>query len=320
MSTKVIGVNYKFMTPSHREAIQNKADQLGYTVRFAEGDVPDEWYQGCEIVFGIPNPQALSPLKELRWLQTAIAGAERYLAPGVLPEGILYTNASGAFGIGISEHMLAQLLVLFKRSEAYLLAQRRAHWGSQGRVRMVYGSTATVLGLGDIGCEFARRMHAMGAFVRGVKRTMAQPPPYVDELYAQTQLDRALDGADIVALCLPGTAETAGLLDAQRIGRLKPGAVIMNVGRGTAIDQDAMIAALRSGHLGGACLDVVTPEPLPEDNPLWTLPNVVFTPHVAGGSSCMITVDKAVELFLCNLEDYAAGRPFKRTVDRRLGY
>ncbi len=320
MGSKIIGICYFGVDEPRAQIIQTKAQALGYIARFGDKNVPVDWYQGCEVIFGMPKPSEIAGLSDLRWLQTGSAGIEGYLRPGILPEGVLLTNASGAYGIGIAEHMLTQLLMMFKQSEGYLLQQRESLWKSRGRVKMIYGSVITVVGLGDIGGEFAQRVHAMGAHVRGVKRTMSEKPTFVDELYTNDQLDAALDGADVIALCLPGTFATTGILSKDRIDCLKEGAVILNVGRGTAIDQDAMIAALQRGHLGGVGLDVTTPEPLPSDNPLWTLPGVVLSPHISGGTSSMITVDKVIGIFLANLEDYAAGRPFKRNINRVEGY
>jgi len=145
-------------------------------------------------------------------------------------------------------------------------------------------------------------------------------PHGVDELFVGDELDKALDGADIIALCLPSTNETTQLFDAARLKRLKKGSMILNVGRGTAVDQDALIELLQSGYLGGAGLDVTTPEPLPADSPLWAMPNVIITPHISNGVSLDITLDFIFNKFTEYLQNYIDGKQFKRVVDRSVGY
>ena len=134
------------------------------------------------------------------------------------------------------------------------------------------------------------------------------------------KLDEAIAGADAVALCLPGTDETAHIIDKPRMMRMKPGVFILNIGRGSAIEQEALIELLENGHLGGAGLDVTTPEPLPINSKLWDMPNVILTPHVSGGASMEHTLDLIVSKFARYLRDYAAGQPFTRVVDKVLGY
>lgn len=325
MAERIIGVCYNGVDAARAQKITQAAQQAGYRVKFfgpvtADNPVPIEWMQDCEIIFGNIKPKDLVHAKALKWLQTSSAGVDAYCRPGILPEGVKLTNASGGYGVGIAEHALGQLLMLLKKSPGYL-AQQKAHvWKSLGTVRPIYGSLVTVVGLGDIGSEFAKRMHALGAQVRGVKRRAADKPAFVDALYTTEQLDEALDGADVVFLSLPGTAATAGILNRQRIEGLKAGCIVLNVGRGSAIDQQALIEQLQNGHLGGAGLDVTVPEPLEAESPLWDMENVVISPHVSGGTSFDLTVDKIVDLFLKNLAAYTAGEPFARSVDIKEGY
>ena len=177
-----------------------------------------------------------------------------------------------------------------------------------------------MVGIGNIGGSFAKRCKAMGATVRGVKRTPSEKPDYVDELYLTKDLDRAIEGADVVALCLPGTHETQQIMTAQRLGQMKKDALLLNIGRGTALDQDALIQVLQKGLLGGAALDVASPEPLPPENPLWDMGNVILTPHVSGNDSLDYTTDTILSQFLENLPLFAAGQPMHHVIDRKIGY
>ena len=177
-----------------------------------------------------------------------------------------------------------------------------------------------VLGMGDIGGEFGRRVKALGAHVIGVRRTDTRCPDYADEVHLTADLDRLLPLADVVAVTLPGTKETAGLLDRRRIGLMKPGAVVLNVGRGIVIDTEALCDALESGHLGGAGLDVTDPEPLPPDHRLWDIPNAVITPHISGFYHLPETLERIIQISASNLKAFAEGKPLRNIIDFSTGY
>ena len=177
--------------------------------------------------------------------------------------------------------------------------------------------------MGDIGSNFARRAHALGAEVVGVRRTVHPDTPCPDyclRVVPQSELDAELPQADLVALSLPGTPETAHLFNKERLALCKTGAILMNVGRGSAVDHDALYEAVHSGHLSGAALDVTEPEPLPADHPLWNEPGVILTPHVSGGFSLPRTLDNIADIFVHNLKRYAAGQPLENQVSRTAQY
>ena len=177
-----------------------------------------------------------------------------------------------------------------------------------------------VLGMGNIGGDYARKMKALGAYVIGVRRTAHDKPDYLDELYSLEDFEPALSRADIVAMILPGGENTRHFLDARRLGMLKEGALLINAGRGPAVDAAALKEALRSGRLGGAALDVTDPEPLPADDELWDMENVVITPHCAGNLLLSQTTDKIFRILGDNLHAYTHGGEITNRVDRRLGY
>ena len=271
-------------------------------------------------ILGNVQPELLRGAVNLQWMQTSSAGVEPYTRPGVLEPGIALTNATGAYGLAISEHMLGMLLMVLKKLELYRDAQREERWAGQGNVRSVYGATVLVLGMGDIGGDFARLCKAMGAYVIGVRRANRAKPDYADEVRLIGDLDGLLPRADVVAVTLPGTPATRGLLDRETIGKMKPGAVVLNVGRGYVIDTEALCDALESGHLGGAGLDVTDPEPLPPGHRLWKLPTAVVTPHVSGGYHLQETHNRIVGIFVENLRHFVKGEPLRNQVDFATGY
>lgn len=271
-------------------------------------------------ILGNVDPSLLAGAQNLQWLQTSSAGVEGYLRPGILPENAALTNATGAYGLAISEHMLGSLLMILKKLHLYRDAQLQSQWGSQGSVGSVCGATVLVLGMGDIGGSFGRLCKAMGATVIGVRRTDSVCPDYADEVHLLADLDALLPRADVVAVTLPGTPATRGLLSRERLGRMKPGAVLLNVGRGYIVDTDALCDALESGRLGGAGLDVTEPEPLPADHRLWRIPSAVVTPHVSGGYHLWETHRRIVGIFVENLRHFLAEEPLRNQVDFSTGY
>lgn len=266
------------------------------------------------------NPMLLKSAEHLKWVQLNSAGTDGYLVPGVLPEGTVVTNATGAYGLAIAEHMLGTTLALMKRFPAYLRQQEQEIWKDCGPVTSIYGSTCLVVGMGDIGSEYAMRMKAMGSHVIGIRRTTSDKPEYVDEIYTLDQLEECLGRADIVAASLPGTKETYHMFDEKRLAAMKDGAIFINVGRGSAVDSSALAKALRSGKLFGAGIDVTEVEPLPKESELWSLENLLITPHVSGGYHLRETLERIIGISLYNMDAYLHGTPMKSVVDFSTGY
>ena len=212
-------------------------------------------------------------------------------------------------------------LALAKDLLLYRDRQRQQRWQAIERpVRSIDGSRVLCVGMGDIGASFARRAHALGAEVVGVRRRAAPAPDYCLRVVGVEALDEELPQADVVALSLPGTPETARLFDAARLARCKRGAILINVGRGGTVDHDALAAAIESGALYGAALDVTDPEPLPPDHPLWRLDTVLITPHISGRFSLPRTLENIVEIFAHNLRRFAAGQTLDNQMSRRTRY
>ena len=213
------------------------------------------------------------------------------------------------------------LLMLLRRMPDYAKIVANREWINKLPIRSIRGNTFTVMGTGNIGQNIAKRLRGMGAArIVGVSRSGNAVNDDFDEVRPVSELDEILPTTHNLIMAMPGTAETAGILSKERITSLPEGALVVNVGRGSAIDQEALIEALNSGALGGAALDVMMPEPLPVDHPLWTAKNTIITPHVSGNMSLGYTCDAAVDSFCGDLRRYAQGLPLENAVDRKLGY
>lgn len=304
---------------THKQAFQAAAPEAEF-VYMPGPDVTEELLQTVDATIGNIPVGKFKGYENIKWVQLSFAGTDGFTTPGVLAPGTVLSNSTGAYGLNISEHMIAQLLMLIKKLNHYYDAQKAKAWSDFGTVRSIYGSTTLVVGLGDIGGEFARKMHALGSHVIGIRRNVGEKPEYLDALYSLDQLDELLPQADYVACSLPGSNATYHLFNAERFARMKEGAVLINVGRGAAVDSFALNDALRSGHLGGACVDVVEPEPLPKDHPLWDAPNFLLTPHVSGFFHLPETLERVVRIAINNLKAFVAGEPLKNQVDFTTGY
>ena len=285
----------------------------------AEAVTPDQVSQAEIILGNLPIP-LLQYASRLKWLQLNYAGSDNYAAPGVLPEGVILTNASGCYGLAISECMLAGILQLIKRLDQYQRNQAQHIWRNEGAVSSIEGSTTLVVGFGDIGSSFAQRMHALGSTVIGIRRNVTGKPDYVSALYQMDALDRLLPLADFVSLSLPNSPQTQKVMGAKQFAEMKDSAILVNVGRGSAVDTDALVAALSGGEIGGAVIDVVDQEPLPAEHPLWDAPHLVLTPHVTGNYNLPETLRRIVNLSLRNLAAYLNGQPMESVVDFKTGY
>ena len=275
----------------------------------------------CEALMGYFPPEAFKDLPNLKWVQTPAAGVERLCGDIYASDDVVLTNGSGAFGIDIAEYVVGGVLSLFRHLPGYHTAQTRKVWGREGVGRSIYNSTVCVIGCGNVGCTIANRMKALGAAcVRGMDRTARIDSNDFDELYLTSDPERALAGADIVAVSLPSTPATKQLVSKAFFDCMNEGTVFVNVGRGVTVDQDALVEHLQAGSIAGAVLDVFEVEPLPSESPLWDMPNVVVTPHIAGWDDDLVNVQALFEIFRANLSHYLAGEELTHVVDRARGY
>ncbi len=309
-------------TPQQAGALDALARNAGYeTVWYADGSAPTvEGLADCEVLMGYFPPDLIGRLPALKWVQTPAAGVEKLCGDIYQDPGVILTNCSGAFGVAISEYMLTGLLMVMRHMPAYMNNQRSHIWQTMGLCRSICGSTITVVGMGDIGSKFAARAKALGAHVRGVRRRPQGSAEHFDEVFASDCLIDAVRGVDAVVMCLPGTKETTKMLSAEVIAAMGPQTIVVNCGRGYTIDQDALTRALREKHIAAAVLDVAAVEPIPADDPLWDMENVILTPHISGHDDDPINAASIYEIFKENLTRYLAGKPLTHTVDRTRGY
>lgn len=264
------------------------------------------------VIFGWPRPELMRGAASLKWFQTMWAGTEEY--DGMLPPGARFTSSSGSNSRSVAEHMLTCLLALCRRLPTYVDSQRAHLWKDEGPMKTILGGTVLVVGAGHVGSDFAKLCQGLGAETVGLKRTVNGPVEGFDEVYPMEELDALLPRADVVALVLPHSPQTAGLMDERRLSLMKDDAILLSAGRGTVLDQEALARVMGAGKLWGAALDVTDPEPLPKDSPLWDVPRLLLTPHVAGGMRLEITRRKCVEMALENLRRYVAGEPLHNVV------
>jgi phosphoglycerate dehydrogenase-like enzyme len=280
---------------------------------------------GAEVGFTpFLTPEMVQGAPRLRWVHSSAAAVQGLLPLADLSKrGIVVTNSRGIQAIPMAEHVMGGLLVLARRFDAMLAAQRERRWIQNELVDdwpwMLHGRTMTIVGLGTIGIEIARRASAFGMRVTGVRRRPDEPrPSFVDRVVGPDRLNDALEGCDVLVLCAPGIAATNRMIGDEQLATLKRGAILVNVARGQIVDEAAMCRALGDGHLGGAVLDVFEREPLDASSPLWSIPNVVITPHCSGLRAAHW--DEIIDLFSDNLRRFQGGEALKNVVDPSAGY
>ena len=319
-----ICVYQEFLTEAHKARIRETAEDLGFTPHFFTLDQFEEakaCLQGCEILYA-HNPELLRAAPaSLKWYCCSYAGVDPYCKePGLFANPDCLLTNSSCYGVTIAEHVVMVLLMLLRRMPEYEEVVRSRGWSNQLPIRSIRDNTFTILGTGDIGINVADRLRGMGAArITGLSRSGRAREGF-DEVLPISRLDEALPQARNLIMALPGTAETYHILNRARIALLPRGAYVVNVGRGAAVEQEPLAEALNAGRLGGAALDVMDPEPLPGDHPLWTARNIILTPHVSGNMTLGYTCDRNVEMFCEDLGNYAAGRNLNGLIDRARGY
>ena len=318
---KILVVN-NLLEQNHIDLIKSQAASLGAEVHFynSDSEIPQSDYN-TDIIYGFA-PSIVNTSKNLKWLCVPWAGVDSILKPGYFAnEDCILTNAAGAYGVSIAEHMIAIALVMMRRLNEFFKETQEGKWLSPRPQKSLKDCRITVLGTGDIGTTFAIRARAFEPKnITGVCRSGINTNKVYDSVIPVTRLDSVLPETDLLAMSLPSTPETQGILSRERIKLLPEGSYIINVGRGSAIDEDALADSLENGHLAGAALDVFKTEPLPQNSRLWNTKNLLITPHVAGNMTIKYTKDKNVDMFLENLKNFVEHKPLHYVVDKKLGY
>jgi D-3-phosphoglycerate dehydrogenase len=253
----------------------------------------------------------------LAWIQSSAAGLDHCLVPEVIDSRIVVTSASGLFADQVAEQTLALLLGLLRSLPTFFRAQQAREF-IRRPTRDLHGATVGIVGLGGNGTRIGQVLRPFKSRIVATDVFADEQPPCVDALWPADQLDRLLAESDVVILCVPLNEKTQGMIAAPQLARMKPGGILVNVARGGVVVESDLVAALRSGRLGGAGLDVTQVEPLATDSPLWDLPSVIITPHV--GAQSARRADDTPRLVCENLRRYLAGRPLWNLVDKRLGF
>ncbi|WET78384.1 D-2-hydroxyacid dehydrogenase [Amycolatopsis sp. QT-25] len=262
-------------------------------------------------------PGAWHAADRLRWLHIASAGVDPVLFPGLRESDVVLTNSRGVFDGAIAEYVLGVVLAFAKDFVRSWDLQRHKQWKHRESER-ISGRRVLVVGTGPIGRSIARLVRAAGMSVAGVGRRPRAGDPDFGDVYASSDLVRHLPEADYVVAVAPLTEQTKGMFDAEAFATMKPGARFVNVGRGELVVTSDLVGALRDGSLGGAALDVFDTEPLPPESPLWTMENVLISPHMSG--DFVGWRNTLVEVFADNFRRWRAGEPLRNVVDKQLGY
>jgi phosphoglycerate dehydrogenase-like enzyme len=287
-----------------------------------DGPVEDKW-RDAEGVLRWAAGKRYAPLvadgPKVRWLHTASAGVDHVLTPAVKAKpGLTVTDSGPTFEIAISEFVLAWMLLVARRLPELMARQKEHRWESVVQQEL-YGQTVGIIGLGPIGLGIAARAKAFGMKTLGLRRSQ-KPAANVDEtLTGPDGLSRLLTESDYIVLAAALTGETKALLGPTQIAQMKPSAWLINIARGGLVDEPALIDALQSKKIAGACLDVFAQEPLPADSPLWDMPNVHIAPHNSSGQTAGLEARQKA-LFIENLRRFASGEPLESVVDIARGY
>jgi phosphoglycerate dehydrogenase-like enzyme len=271
------------------------------------------------------RPEQFAAAGKLRWIHSPAAAVHQLLFPELVKSDVVLTNARAVHGPVVAEHVIAQILALAKNIPQAVRLQQGRVWGQEAlwrgrpRPREIAGTTLGLVGLGSIGREVAARAAAFGMRVIAVREhAESAPVPPVEEVMSPVRIDDMLQRADFVVLCAPLTSETRGLINAERIAKMKPDSCLINVSRGPLVEDDALIDALARGRIGGAALDVFTKEPLAADSPFWNLENLLITPHTAAVTDRLW--ERHYSLIRENLRRYLATEPLLGVVDKGKGY
>lgn len=286
----------------------------------------EEYLREVEILFTISlRPQQFAAASKLRWIHAPTAAVHQLLFAELMKSAVIVTNSREVHGPVVAEHVMALIFALAKKIPQAAVLQQKHIWGQEAiwnegaRPRELAGATLGLIGVGSIGRRVTQMASALGMRVIAVREHIEKGSPEgVEAVFAPSALDEMLKQSDYVVLAAPLIAGTQGLINAERLAVMKPGACLINVGRGPQVEETALVDALRSRHLAAAALDVFEKEPLPSDSPLWGLENLLITPHTA--SMTEKVWQRHYEFFSANLRRYLTGQPLQFVVDKQKGY
>lgn len=307
------------------EIFRQRQAELGVRIILARSyEEVREAIEEADIYFGSRlAPEDFRRARRLRWIHVPAAGIEKLLHPDLIESDCLITNSRGCMADAVADHTLAAILYFARGFDLAVAGQRARRWEPVMERRMpveLADLSVGLVGFGEIGRALATRCKALGMTVHAMRRQKGVNPfPHlVETMWGPDDLDALIDASDFVVLAVPVVPGTERLVGQRELMRMGPQRFLINVGRGPLVDEEALLRALREGWIGGAALDVFDQEPLPPDSPLWALPNLLITPHIAGRTPRYW--ERVVALFFRNVERFQAGQPLERLVDKRRGY
>ena len=286
----------------------------------------EEHLRGAEIIFTISlRPEQFAVARSLRWIHAPTAAVHQFMFPGLITSDVVLTNSREVHGPVVAEHVMALIFALAKKIPQAVSFQQKRVWGQEAmwtqgpHLQEIAGATLGLIGVGSIGRRVAHMASAMGMRVIAVREHVEKgTPDGVAAVLPFSELDQLLRQSDFVVMAAPLTEATQGLINGSRLAAMKPTGYLINVGRGPQVDEAALADALRTHRIAGAALDVFEREPLPADSPLWSLENLLITPHTAGLTDKLW--HRHYDLFSNNLHRYLAGEPLQFIVDKHKGY
>jgi len=309
---------------AHLDALAGEFPEVDFVSAVTSQEC-DERLAEADVVLGWAVRRENFPrATRLRWIQVTAAGVGGLLFPELVESPVIVTNGRGLHALSMAEHALGVMLMFARNLHLARDAQHDRRWSQRelgaepAAFRRLSGTTLGIVGFGAIGRGIAERARGLGLRTLVVRRHPAADPAPADAQWGSERLPELIAQADWLVLATPLTAETRRLIGAVEIARMRPGTVLINLGRGGLVDEPALIAALKSGAIAGAALDVFEEEPLPAGSELWSLPQVIVTPHISGLDPQLW--ERSMRLFARNLRAYLDGRPLENVVDKRAGY
>lgn len=325
----LIVVHHRFalwnVPPWFGERLSQEFPQLQIAQRTSYDGIEED-LRNAEIIFTISlRPEQFAATRNLRWIHAPTAAVHQLLFPELVNSDVVVTNSREVHGPVVAEHVMALIFALAKKIPQAAVFQQKHVWGQEAiwkdgaHPREIAGATLGLIGVGSIGRRVAQMASALGMRVIAVREHVEKGSPEgVEAVFPPSALDEMLKQSDYVVLAAPLIAATHGLINAERLAVMKPEACLINVGRGAQVDEAALVEALRSRRIAGAALDVFEREPLPADSPLWSVQNLLITPHTAGLTEKLW--HRHYDLFSDNLRRYLAGQPLRFAVDKQKGY
>lgn len=275
-----------------------------------------EIIEEADCAYGDVPPELFQHARKLRWIQCYAAGPPpSFYHEALVASDVVVTNFRGIYNDSVGHHAVALLLALSRDLHSYVAQQLQQEWKPRRIALHLPDSTVLIVGVGGIGSEVAKLCKCLGATTIGLDPRQTHKPEYLDELHTPEKLEETLARADVVVITTPDTPQTRGIINTNRLNSMKSTAFLINVGRGVCVVLDDLVEALRSGRIGGACLDVFEVEPLPPEHPLWTMPNVILTPHIAAQES-PILAERRTQILMTNCKRFAQGEPLINVVSK----